>query len=138
MMTGMRAAVLPGLVATLACTSVLTYACHPAPPTRGIVAGAADDTAAARRVFEAAVDAYLSYYRHSDALTREHFARAQNEAARKRGTVALPRFADRIRVKAVILDGDPTVDIANTRRVRYVIRGGALYSRAELPPRRAR
>ena len=36
----------------------------------------------------------------------------------------------------VILDADPTADIANARRVRLVMRGGATYGRAELLPRR--
>jgi imidazolonepropionase-like amidohydrolase len=36
----------------------------------------------------------------------------------------------------VVLDADPTVDIANARRVRLVMRGGATYGRAELLPRR--
>jgi imidazolonepropionase-like amidohydrolase len=36
----------------------------------------------------------------------------------------------------VVLDGDPTADARNARRVRMVMRGGALYGRAELlPPR---
>jgi imidazolonepropionase-like amidohydrolase len=35
---------------------------------------------------------------------------------------------------AVVFDADPTVDIANARRVRLVIRGGAVYTRAELLP----
>jgi imidazolonepropionase-like amidohydrolase len=35
---------------------------------------------------------------------------------------------------AVVFDADPTVDIANARRVRLVIRGGALYTRAQLLP----
>jgi imidazolonepropionase-like amidohydrolase len=35
---------------------------------------------------------------------------------------------------AVVFDADPTVDIANARRVRLVIRGGAVYTRAQLLP----
>ena len=33
-----------------------------------------------------------------------------------------------------MFDADPTADIANARRVRLVIRGGAVYTRAELLP----
>lgn len=40
------------------------------------------------------------------------------------------------RADLVVLDGDPTSDIANARRVRLVMRNGALYSRAELLPAR--
>ncbi|MDQ6888039.1 MAG: amidohydrolase family protein [Gemmatimonadota bacterium] len=40
------------------------------------------------------------------------------------------------RADLVVLDGDPQSDIANTRLVRMVMRGGALYGRAELLPRR--
>jgi imidazolonepropionase-like amidohydrolase len=36
----------------------------------------------------------------------------------------------------VALDADPLRDIANLRRVRLVMKGGALYGRAELLPRR--
>ncbi len=36
----------------------------------------------------------------------------------------------------VVLDADPLADIANARRVRLVMKGGALYGRAELLPRR--
>jgi imidazolonepropionase-like amidohydrolase len=35
----------------------------------------------------------------------------------------------------VVFDADPTADIANARRVRMVMKGGALYGRAELLPR---
>jgi imidazolonepropionase-like amidohydrolase len=35
---------------------------------------------------------------------------------------------------AVVFDADPTADIANARRVRLVVRGGALHTRAELLP----
>ncbi|HJU66316.1 MAG TPA: amidohydrolase family protein, partial [Gemmatimonadaceae bacterium] len=37
-----------------------------------------------------------------------------------------------------VFDADPSADIANARRVRLVVRGGALYGRAELLPRGAR
>jgi imidazolonepropionase-like amidohydrolase len=33
---------------------------------------------------------------------------------------------------AVVFDADPTADIANARRVRLVVRGGAVYTRAQL------
>ncbi|MDQ3996797.1 MAG: amidohydrolase family protein, partial [Gemmatimonadota bacterium] len=36
----------------------------------------------------------------------------------------------------VVFDADPTADIANARRVRLVVRNGALYARAELLPSR--
>jgi imidazolonepropionase-like amidohydrolase len=36
----------------------------------------------------------------------------------------------------VVLDADPLADIANVRRVRLVMKGGALYGRTELLPRR--
>lgn len=43
------------------------------------------------------------------------------------GTVAVGKRAD-----LVVLDGDPLADIANTRRIRYVVLGGAIYHPAEL------
>lgn len=39
------------------------------------------------------------------------------------------------RADMVVLDADPAADIANARRVRLVMRNGALHSRAELMPR---
>lgn len=36
----------------------------------------------------------------------------------------------------IVVDADPLADIANLRRVRLVMKGGALYGRAELLPRR--
>ena len=45
------------------------------------------------------------------------------------GTLEPNKLAD-----AVVFDADPTADIANARRVRLVIRGGAVYTRAELLP----
>jgi imidazolonepropionase-like amidohydrolase len=36
----------------------------------------------------------------------------------------------------VVLEADPLADIANLRRVRFVMKGGALYGRHELLPRR--
>ena len=35
----------------------------------------------------------------------------------------------------VVFDADPTADVANARRVHMVMKGGALYGRAELLPR---
>jgi imidazolonepropionase-like amidohydrolase len=47
------------------------------------------------------------------------------------GSLAPGKVAD-----AVVFEADPTADIANARRVRWVVRGGALYGRAELLPRK--
>ena len=47
------------------------------------------------------------------------------------GTVDAGKLAD-----LVVLDADPLADIANLRRVRLVMKGGALYGRDELLPRR--
>ncbi|MFN2567853.1 MAG: amidohydrolase family protein [Gemmatimonadaceae bacterium] len=52
---------------------------------------------------------------------------------REMGTVEAGKRAD-----LVVFDADPTADIANARRVRMVVRNGALYGRAELLPRRMR
>ncbi len=49
---------------------------------------------------------------------------------RELGSLAPTKLAD-----AVVFDADPSADIANARRVRLVIRGGALHTRAELLPR---
>ncbi len=46
------------------------------------------------------------------------------------GTLTPGKIAD-----LVVFDADPTADIANARRVRLVMRGGALYSQRELLPR---
>jgi imidazolonepropionase-like amidohydrolase len=48
---------------------------------------------------------------------------------RELGSLEPNKLAD-----AVVFDADPTVDIANARRVRLVIRGGAVYTRTELLP----
>jgi imidazolonepropionase-like amidohydrolase len=40
------------------------------------------------------------------------------------------------RADLVVFDADPTVDIANARQIRLVMRNGALYGRAELLPAR--
>jgi imidazolonepropionase-like amidohydrolase len=45
------------------------------------------------------------------------------------GLVAVGRMAD-----LVVLEGDPTADIANARGVRLVVRRGASYGREELRP----
>lgn len=42
------------------------------------------------------------------------------------------------RADLVVFDADPTADITNARRVRLVVRNGALYGRAELLPSRRR
>jgi imidazolonepropionase-like amidohydrolase len=42
------------------------------------------------------------------------------------------------RADLVVFDADPTADIANARRVRLVVRNGALYGRGELLPGRGR
>ena len=47
------------------------------------------------------------------------------------GTLEAGKMAD-----LVVLEADPLSDIANLRRVRLVMKGGALYGRAELLPRR--
>jgi imidazolonepropionase-like amidohydrolase len=47
------------------------------------------------------------------------------------GTVEAGKLAD-----LVVLDADPLADIANVRRVRLVMKGGALYGQRELLPRR--
>src|ERR671922_989771 len=53
---------------------------------------------------------------------------------REMGTIEAGKRAD-----LVVFEADPTADIANARRVRMVVRNGALYGRAELlPVRRGR
>jgi imidazolonepropionase-like amidohydrolase len=83
-----------------------------------------------------------SVYREMEAMQRaglsaaEVLASATIVAARAAGiaedagTVAAGKRAD-----LVVLDADPSVDIANARRVRLVMRNGALHRRAELTPR---
>jgi imidazolonepropionase-like amidohydrolase len=56
-------------------------------------------------------------------------ARAMGRA-RDLGTLEPGKAAD-----LVVLDADPTADIANARRVRYVMRGGALSTPELLRPR---
>ena len=57
-------------------------------------------------------------------------ARAMGRAAEV-GTIEAGKLAD-----LIVVDGDPLADIANLRRVRLVMKGGALYGRSELLPRR--
>jgi imidazolonepropionase-like amidohydrolase len=84
-----------------------------------------------------------SIYREMEALqsagmtAAEVFASATIIAARAMGragdvgVIGSGKLAD-----LVVLDADPLADIANLRRVRLVMKGGALYGRAELLPRR--
>jgi imidazolonepropionase-like amidohydrolase len=48
---------------------------------------------------------------------------------RELGSLEAGKLAD-----AVVFEADPTADIKNARRVRLVVRGGAMYTRAELLP----
>jgi imidazolonepropionase-like amidohydrolase len=57
-------------------------------------------------------------------------ARAMGRAADV-GTIEAGKLAD-----LIVLDANPLADIANARRVRLVMKGGALYGRSELLPRR--
>ena len=57
-------------------------------------------------------------------------ARAMGRAADV-GTIEAGKLAD-----LIVLDANPLADIANARRVRLVVKGGALYGRNELLPRR--
>jgi imidazolonepropionase-like amidohydrolase len=57
-------------------------------------------------------------------------ARAMGRAAEV-GTIEAGKLAD-----LIVVDADPRADIANVRRVRLVMKGGALYGRSELLPRR--
>ena len=84
-----------------------------------------------------------SVYREMEAMqsagmpAAEVFASATIVAARAMrrdsdlGSLERGKIAD-----LVVFDADPTADIRNARRVRYVMRGGALYGRAELLPAR--
>ena len=83
-----------------------------------------------------------SMYREMEAMqaagmtAAEVFASATIVSARAMGRdqdlglLAAGRAAD-----LVVWDADPTANIANARRVRMVMKGGALYGRAELLPR---
>jgi imidazolonepropionase-like amidohydrolase len=71
---------------------------------------------------------------HAAGMTAEEvFAAATIGGARalgrahELGSLEPTKLAD-----AVIFDADPTIDVRNARRVRMVMKGGALYTRAEL------
>lgn len=84
-----------------------------------------------------------SVYREMEALqsagmsAADVFASATLVAARAMGrasdvgSLEAGKLAD-----LVVLEADPLADIANLRRVRFVMKGGALYGRNELLPRR--
>ena len=84
-----------------------------------------------------------SIYREMEALqsvgltAAEVLASATTVAARamgresELGTIQAGRLAD-----LIVLDADPLADVANLRRLRLVMKGGALYGRTELLPRR--
>jgi imidazolonepropionase-like amidohydrolase len=84
-----------------------------------------------------------SVYREMEALqsagmsAADVFASATLVAARAMGrasevgSLEAGKLAD-----LVVLEADPLADIANLRRVRFVMKGGALYGRHELLPRR--
>jgi imidazolonepropionase-like amidohydrolase len=84
-----------------------------------------------------------SIYREMEAMQRaglpaaEVLASATIVAARAMGTAGeAGSLAAGKRADLVVLDGDPAADIANARRVRLVMRNGALRRRAELLPSR--
>ncbi|HUK62023.1 MAG TPA: amidohydrolase family protein, partial [Dongiaceae bacterium] len=83
-----------------------------------------------------------SVYREMEAMQAagmpagEVFASATMVAARAMGRGGDLGLLDAGRLAdLVVWDADPTADIANARRVRLVMKGGALYGRAELLPR---
>jgi imidazolonepropionase-like amidohydrolase len=71
------------------------------------------------------VDAGFSPYQALQAATRE--AAAARGATDREGTIAVGKRAD-----LVLLDADPTANIANLGRIRTVIAGGRLFDRAAL------
>jgi imidazolonepropionase-like amidohydrolase len=46
------------------------------------------------------------------------------------GSLSAGKLAD-----LIVVDADPRADITNLRRLRFVMKGGALYGRTELLPR---
>lgn len=63
-------------------------------------------------------------------------ARRRRGIADEAGSVEAGSVEAGKRAGLVVLDADPTTDIAHARRVRFVMRNGTLYPRAELMPRR--
>src|SRR3954453_977999 len=64
------------------------------------------------------------------------FASATIVAARAMGLESEVGSVERgKRADLVVFDADPTKDIADARRVRFVVRNGVLYSREELLPK---
>jgi len=83
-----------------------------------------------------------SVYREMEALQAagmpavEVFASATIIAARAMGRETDLGMLDAGRAAdLVVWDADPTADIANARKVRWVMKGGALYGRTELMPK---
>ena len=84
-----------------------------------------------------------SVYREMEAIqaagmpAADVFASATIVAARAMGREReLGSLAPGKVANLVVFDADPTADITNARHVRMVVRGGALYGRAELLPER--
>ncbi len=84
-----------------------------------------------------------SVYREMEAMQRAGLSAGEVLTAATAAAARVLGIADEAgRVEAgkradlVVLDADPTADIANARRVRLVVRNGAVYRRAELAPRR--
>jgi imidazolonepropionase-like amidohydrolase len=84
-----------------------------------------------------------SVYREMEALqsagmsAAEVFASATIVAARAMGRSSEVGSLDAGKLAdLIVLDADPFADIANVRRLRFVMKGGALYGRSELLPRR--
>ncbi|HUO51096.1 MAG TPA: amidohydrolase family protein [Gemmatimonadaceae bacterium] len=73
---------------------------------------------------------------HAGVPAAEVFASATIVAAQAMGRGSDLGMLDAGRLAdLVVWDADPTADIANARRVRLVMKGGALYGRAELLPK---
>jgi imidazolonepropionase-like amidohydrolase len=84
-----------------------------------------------------------SIYREMEAMQAagmtpaEVFAAATITAARAMGRAAEIGSLERGKLAdLIVLDANPVEDIANARRLRLIMKGGALYSRVELLPRR--